>query len=765
MKGSLLRKVFWAIIAAVALYAFIGFVAAPLALKKVALNKIKGLTGKPAAIEQIRINPFALTLTVRGFSIGEASPPILAVKEFHANLEARSLIDRAVLLKEVRVDGLAMTIERREDGSIVVIPVVPAPPASPKTNGGALPPLRVTETTLSEGTITFVDRAVGRQAGGQGGPARTGIAAITLAVKNLSTLPRERGHLALSFQDKQDGFVRIEGPFSLVPIDADMTVMARSLSLLPLQPYLQEKAGLILAGGALSLETTTVVSIDEAGRPTRLEGKGAAELSDLILLNADGKEDLLQVSKINIREIDGRYSPPGLSVGAIALSGLSGRIHRRSDGSLNLPLQPSAGISSEEKAALPAEKRPQKIPAPAGAAMNVGAITLEDGRLRYVDDKVSPSYEATLQDISASLSAPSPATEERSIKLKGLLNGAAPFSLAGLFRPVAEPLSLDANISLANFDLSAMTPYSGTYLGYALDRGKLSLNLRWNLAGRQLDTRNVLVIERFALGKKVESPEAMNIPLELAVALLTDRQGKIDLDVPVTGTLDDPKFSIGYFILKIIGNIIEKAVTAPFRLLASLAGGDSDLGSIPFDPGESIAKPDARKKLDALIEALYNRPMIKLEILGRADASRDGESLRRKMLVEQVKSLKRQRLIDTGKPAPLLERISLDATEYERYVRQLAGPPATPASPPSKPQAAPRAEPSFKEIEAVLLSKILLPDDRMRKLAEERAAVARDYLIQSNKVEKERIFLMDVTTAADSEAKTPEKAGVMFNLR
>ena len=234
------------------------------------------------------------------------------------------------------------------------------------------------------------------------------------------------------------------------------------------------------------------------------------------------------------------------------------------------------------------------------------------------------------------------------VELRAKLNDYAPLEITGKINPLRDDLFVDIKARITDLDLSPATPYAGKYAGYAIEKGKLSVNVKYSIVNRKLDSQNNIFIDQFSFGDRVESPEATKLPVRLAVALLKDRKGEINLDIPVTGSLDDPKFSVWRIILKIIMNLIAKAATSPFALLGAAFGGGEELSYVEFDYGSSTISDAAMKKLDTVAKALHDRPSLKMDMEGHVDAEKDREGLKQFFFNRKIKA---QKLIDMTKTA------------------------------------------------------------------------------------------------------------------
>lgn len=321
-----------------------------------------------------------------------------------------------------------------------------------------------------------------------------------------------------------------------------------------------------------------------------------------------------------------------LAIELLALEKPKGSLHVLEDGRLNVngvvrsldsnsETEPSADAPPDEAEPAAQESSPWRI--------LISQMTLREGQLDFADDSLPLPFETLIGNIQADATAIDTAAEEPlSLSFKGSVDGYAPVSIEGSGRPLATS-GRDGKLRL-NFqgmDIASMSPYSGTYAGYTIDSGTLSLDLNYALDGQKLDGDNRVVISQMELGAPIESELAIDVPLKLGLALLTDSRGVIDLSVPVSGNIDDPSFSLGPIIGLAIRNIIVKAVTAPFTLLASLVGSDENLEEVSYPPGAYTLDASARKRLDTLAAALKERPRLTVKILGAADARADTAAL------------------------------------------------------------------------------------------------------------------------------------------
>jgi hypothetical protein len=277
------------------------------------------------------------------------------------------------------------------------------------------------------------------------------------------------------------------------------------------------------------------------------------------------------------------------------------------------------------------------------------------------------------------------------------------------------------------------------YAGYGIEKGKLTFDVRYRVENRKLTAENRLVLDQLTFGERVESPTATKLPVLRAVALLKDRHGVIDIQLPISGSLDDPQFSVGGLIARVIVNLITKAVTAPFALLASTFGGGEELSTLSFVPGSASIAADAKKRIDTLGKALADRPALKLDIGGRADPATDREALRHASVETAVRREKMKSLAAAGNAPASVDQVTLDAEERNRWLAEAYRSAALPDRPRNVFGMLTDIPPA--EMEAMLFADAKIDDDALRQLANRRAQAVKDAIVATG-VQDERLFLI-----------------------
>ncbi len=696
-----------------------------------------------------------LDVTLKDLSLLERGEdrPFLRIPEFAVRTVDADLIGGNVAVGEIASRDGTFILKRLKDGSLNVARLVIMPEKSAAPSAGSVPPPakeagapktvpRMSLKTLAVAGwhILLEDRAL------EEAPATIEMRDVRLSAEGLSTVPGEKGKAALAFRDPETGTFSVEGTLGIDPLAFHGNLLLKQIVLYPFQPYVQETLDLLLTGGALSVEGSLDVEKGEGPIPA-VTFSGSAGLRDFSCAEGKRGEEILRFKTLDILGIRFGLQPNLLKVGEVRGSDFYTRLAVREDLTANVTdiLREEEG-EKEDKEAKPAdegkkeEASKKKDVKPFFETVAVDRMTLDKGRIDFTDRHVKPAFSAHLYDMTGTISGLLSDNASRAdVLLKGSYEKVIPLTIAGKINPLGKDLYVDLKVIFENVDLSPLTPYGRKYLGYPIDKGKLFLNLKYHIENRKLDAQNVVLLDQFTLGEPVESPDALKLPIRLAIALLKDRQGKIDLDIPLTGQTDDPQFSIGRLVLKVLGNLIVKAVTAPFALLGSIFGGGEELGFVAFAPGAVQVDEEGRKKIDVLAKALYDRPLLKLEITGHADPAADREALRKARLEELIRAAEVKDLAGKGQKAPPAARVALDPKEYDKYLGEVY----KETVPEDERKKIPEKTLSREEREKIVLARLEVSGGDLRQLAYERATQIRDLLLATGKVEKERIFLIE----------------------
>jgi uncharacterized protein involved in outer membrane biogenesis len=631
-------------------------------------------------------------------------------------------------------DGL-LNVIRESDGALNVTRILPAPAETAPPSGKVTPwQITLDRARMDRWSVTFTDLALAE-------PVRLGAQAIRVRATGLSNQTNRSGRISLDARLPENGSISVNGPVTLSPVRAALDVDIRGFALVPIQPYFTEQLNILLTSGEAAVKGNAKIA---RGPDGAFAGAfdGDVQVASFASVDKALQEDFLRWENLFLGRIAYVHAPMSISIEEISLSDFFSRIVIHPDGHLNLQdirvakaAQPSA---AEATPATPAPTGGQEAAAP---LVRVAKVALQGGRIDFTDLFVKPNYRADLTEIAGSvLGLSSQLDTAADLELNGRFARTAPVQIKGKLNPLQRDLYLDIGAQVRDIELGPFSPYSGKYVGYAIEKGKMSFDVAYKIENRELTAQNKLVLNQLTFGDKVESPDATKLPVLLAVSLLKDRNGVIDVNLPISGTVDDPKFSVGRIVVTIIFNLIEKAVTAPFALIGSLfGGGGEELSYVEFDPGLAALSPASQDKLTKLQTALVERPGLKLDIAGYADTQSDREGLRRHKFEQQIKVQKRKQLVKEGAPVTVLEDLQVEPAEYEKYLKR-----AYREAPFPKPRNVigfvkdlPR-----EEMEKLMLANTQVSDEDLTQLANRRAQSAKDFITMEDKVSVERVFLL-----------------------
>jgi uncharacterized protein involved in outer membrane biogenesis len=594
---------------------------------------------------------------------------------------------------------------------------------------------------------------------------------INFKGSNLSTVRNTKGRASLSFLFNKKGSVTTNGSVSMNPVSANMKLNVKGLEIAPFQSYFTNRVRIIITQGDIMLNGIVSAGYSKDGI-MKASYKGEASVQNFTSLNKASAEDFLKWKSLYFEGMDAASNPLNVNIAKVALTDFYSRIIINKDGSINLQqvMQEKGGEiqktpeTPQEKPADIAAKPPAAAPEQKSAKLiKIETVTFQGGTINFSDNHIQPHFSSSFLEIGGKVSGLS--SEENKfadVDLRGKLENYAPLEITGKINPLRDDLYVDLKVDFKNMDLSPVTPYAGRYLGYTIQKGVLSLNLQYMIVKKKLDSQNNIFLDQFTLGDRVESPDATKLPVKLAIALLKNRKGEIDLNLPVSGYIDDPKFSMGRIIIKILINLLAKAATSPFSLLgAILGGGGEELSYVQFDYGSSDIAVEL-KKLDTLVKALFDRPALKLDIEGHVDVEKDREGLKQYLFEKKVKAQKLKDLVREGQPAVPVDRITIGKEEYEKYLKL-----AYKAEKFPKPRTFLGFTKSLPvpEMEKLMLTHTEVTDDDLRQLASQRALKVKDYLLKSGKVTADRIFLVEPKSLAPEKKEKLKDSRVDFRLK
>ncbi len=448
-----------------------------------------------------------------------------------------------------------------------------------------------------------------------------------------------------------------------------------------MQRFIDDRVNASVTSGLVSTKGNVRVDMPP-GKPLQAAFAGDVTVAEFAAVDKASRQDLLNWKSLFIGGIDFQLEPLKVSASEVALSDFYSRLIVNPDGTLNLqrvvvkPGEEATSTTSSTGAAAKPDAAPDRMAPPTAQAsgapatasatvpggdasgglpanVRVGRITLQGGNVNFSDFFIKPNYTANLTGIGGVITEMTP-DKAGDVELRGKVDNTAPVEILGRLNPLSKDLFLDIKASARDIELPPLSPYAIKYAGYGIQKGKLSVNVKYFIENRKLSAENNVYLDQLTFGDKVESPTATKLPVLLAVSLLKDRNGVIDIDLPISGSLDDPEFSVGGIIVRVIVNLLTKVITAPFAALASAFGGKEELSYVEYAPGGAALDADSKKRLDTLGKALNDRPSLRLEVAGRVDPQQDREGLKRAYVDGRVKAEKAKRLgagrQDAGEP-------------------------------------------------------------------------------------------------------------------
>jgi hypothetical protein len=746
------------------LYNILAFFVLPAVIKSQMLKRLPALTHRHVAVREVKLNPYALSFTLRGFSLTETNgDEFVSLDELYINFEAISLLKRGFVFSEIHVKNPSANIIRLADGTFNfsnLLAITNATPTAAKTaaasSGKQQLPLVIIQTLkVEDGRFSFTDLDRKKPFQRRFGP-------INGTLTDFTTRPKTGSPYSVVVSTDDGETFAWSGDVSIVPLYSAGTFKLTGLHLDKYAAYAEDVVPIRVDGGRVDLQTDYQVAVTGE--------EASATISNLTVDLAD-----VQVSTTQPRPAQARLDKLHLLVSGVSLDTAAKRLDvaeiRLTDLTTGVTLLPGALETQTvaKVASTPAIESKLAATQTNAFQIKIDEVALENAAFHFTDESVEPHVESAVEEFNGSVKGlTSDMNTVAVVDFAGKVNKYAPFSIKGKINPLASDLFVDVAILLQNDALMPTSPYASKYVGFPLVNGSLSLDLRYYVTQRELKAENKLRVDQLRLGEASNSPDAIKLPVKLGIALLQDRHGVIALDVPVNGRLDDPKFKLGPVIMQVFMNIITKAITKPFAMLGSMFGGGEDLDHITFQMGQADFAEGELSKLDTLSTALYERPALKLGIAGSVDPVKDREALAKLKLEHKLGEMRVKELQAAGQKVTSVDSVRLTPEDRERLMK-LAYAEAmglvsskasatreetvlahlqtktnfeplhpTKSAEPAK-GGAPGGVVSLADMETKLIEVTEVTPADFKKLMDDRAATVQSYLLQSGKVEAERL--------------------------
>ncbi|MFM0548770.1 DUF748 domain-containing protein [Paraburkholderia strydomiana] len=753
----------------------------------------------PAAvmIADTQLDMRSLKVAARG-----GREPLIALAQGSVKVKQVDLNARMADVTSVDTTGLAVDVQRLKDGSINLASLGAAHEAEPTRTAihaakkaqaeGPAWRYKIGELNVKDATANFTDNTTPQ-------PVKLGITPLQLKVQQISNdlgrpLPVE---LQATLNGK--GTLDLKGDVTATPLKVAVKVNANRLDAAAFEPYFGSRLNAAIASALLNASGDLALS---QAKSLKASYRGDVALVDVRMLDKATSDPFAGWRSLALSKLKADYDEHGTSVDAerVTFTRFYGRVLLDAQGKLNLtdvvahesgaaqsltrdknnkggaepvPLTPptasavvnssapvvasaSAPASSAATATVTAATPPQNP-----VRLHFGQLVLQQGRVTYTDNFIKPNYTANLVGIQGTVGAfGTQSTTSAPVEIAAKLAANGPLSIRGTVNPLIAKPALDLTASAHDIELTNLTPYSAKYAGYPITKGKLNVDLHYKLENDQLNADNHLFIDQLTFGDHVENDTATKLPVRLAISLLKNSRGEIDVNLPVSGSLSNPEFSIGGLIWHAVLNLLQKAVTAPFSLIAHAFGGSGEeLGYVEFEPGSAQLTEDDNKKLDTIVKALGSKPSIKMDLIGRVDPKLDEPALRARYVDRLVKQQKIKDVVGNGQSVDL-SSVTVDPKEYDKYLTK-----AYKSADFKKPRNFVGLTKSMPDddMKSALAANTPIDEASLRQLAQQRAQSVQQYL--DGKIDSSRVFIVAPKLDADGINDKGATTRVDFGLK
>ena len=566
-----------------------------------------------------------------------------------------NLTEKKLLIGTVQIAAASLKLERNKQGILNILAPFTASDTQTTAENDTNTETAVSDSPfqwsisdfiLSNSQVDFVDKQPSTN-------ARIAINKINFNIQGLNQDLSKSQPFALSYYIEQSGENRVNGQVSTVPLNLHANLLVNNLTLPTLQPYISDLAKINLEQGKLSVNGELNLNNNKQGQ---IQGdfQGAFNINEFNTKDQILKKRLIGWQTLAIDPIKINFNPLSIAISNIALTQPYLRFIVTEERSTNFAqLAVNNKPSNNEKTAESKKSKEKPL------AIKIDKITVKDGGAYFADLSLQPQFGTSIQNMNGEIKGLSSDNLARAdVNITGSIEEYGKMLVKGKINPLSGDLYTDIDADFDKIELSTLTPYSGRYAGYTIDKGKLSLHLNYKIANSLLDSSNHLILDQFELGSTVDSDEALDLPLKLALALFKDKNGIIDISLPIKGDMNDPDFAIGGLVLQAFVNVITKAAASPFSMLANLVGGDADkLNSLAFALGSAALTEAHIAQLNTLAEVLNKRPNLILEIRAIVDKEQDALALKQQKLQTLLEASTAGSNIEQEKRIPVIEQL------------------------------------------------------------------------------------------------------------
>ena len=719
--------------------------------------------------------------------------PVVSLAQGSVSVKQVDLAARTADITSVDTTGLAIEAQRLKDGSIDLAALAgPHQVAQQRTAVHAVKQAhaqgpawhyKIGELSLKDASANFTDNTTPH-------PVKLSVTPLQLKVQQISDDLSRPLPVDLQATLNKKGTLGVSGNVTATPLKVDVKVNANRLDAAAFEPYFGSKLNATIASALLNASGDLTLSQAKA---LKAAYRGDVAIVEVRMLDKATSDPFAGWGSLALTNLKADYDEHGTVVdaGRVTFTKFYGRVLLDAQGKLNLkdvvahesgaaqsltrdksghepvPLTPQAASAPEVASApVPASSAaPATVtaatPPQSPVKLHFGQLVLQQGRVTYTDNFIRPNFTANLVGIQGTVGAfGTQSTTSAPVDIAAKLAANGPLSIRGTVNPLIAKPALDLTASAHDIELTNLTPYSAKYAGYPITKGKLNVDLHYKLDNDQLNANNHIFIDQLTFGDHVENNTATRLPVRLAISLLKNSRGEIDVNLPVSGSLSNPEFSIGGLIWHAVLNLLEKAVTAPFSLIANAFGGNGEeLGYVEFEPGSAQLSDAARKKLDTIVKVLTDKSSIRIDLIGRVDPAIDEPGLRTQYVERLVKQQKIKDVVGNGESVDL-STVTVDPKEYDKYLTK-----AYKAADFKKPRNFVGLTKSVPDddMKSALAANAPIDDASLRQLAQQRAQAVQQYF--DGKIESSRVFIVAPKLNADGIKDKGATSRVDFGLK
>ena len=689
-----------------------------------------------------------------------SNKPVVSLQQVRVEGGMVDVAKQAVTLNALVASGLRTEVIQQANKPLAVqamLEPLKTAPAPAKSTAKSAWTMALQRAALEDAALHFEDQANNK-------PVVLDIDHAGVEARDVSLDLAKAIPLKAAFQVKQGGRFDAEGTLTPAPLKGDFKLKLAALSLKPFAPYVNRVARLKLDDGSASTHGTLKL---RQGKILALQYSGGFAIDQLAITEEEGGAKFLGWQRLASEDLSVKLAPDSLHIGTLQVLKPFGKLIVFPDKTLNVTRMlrsneaaPPATPAAASAQAIPTDVKPvaaaHATPAKDAFPLSIERIRVDNADLEFADLSLTPQFGTHINSLSGVINGLSsnPATVSQ-VALNGKVDDYGSARIIGSLQPFHATDFTDMKLIFRNLEMNRLTPYSGKFAGRRIESGKLSVDLEYKIKNRQLAGANQFIINQLKLGERVDSPDAMHLPLDLAIALLEDSNGVIDLNLPVSGSLDDPQFSYGRIVWKAIVNVLTKLVTAPFRALGSLLGISSDkLEAVDFDFGSAALLPPEKEKLKNIAQALAKRPALSLTVVPGYTVQGDTRAIEEMWIRRDVAQGMGLRLAAGAEPGPVdttnpKAQKALEALYKVRFDK-LGGLKALKAEYEKNKD---NAGALYADMLERLTVQIPVTETELQQLAQRRAQAIQQELVEVDKLDPAKVTLGEVTKQPDN-AKT-----------